>query len=543
MIEKILALDPLILNIATIAVEIVVVAIAFVILNWILKRIISAIIAAPALARWQGIAKKTQANLRTLLFLLATLLILGVIGANLYLMYLGKNLPQYTLELVRGIPRQFWIDTGIALAKILGLVIAATIVLRYVRRVLAFLSTRTKAFEGLAANDESIEKFFGALSRTLSVAAWLMVLALAAAWLGLPAAVYAFIMLVLRIFLIISVGILILRALGALIDSADALSAKYITESKFAGAYERLRSLVKLFRRSIEYVVMVMVATLVVMQVDAIAPLAEWGPRIIRIIGIIFLARLVIVLAHYLIEELLINKAELTKPQRQRRQTLVPLYRSIIAYAVYFFAGVMIIREVGINPTPVLAGAGIFGLAVGLGAQNLINDVVSGFFLLFEEHFLVGDFIKIGEAEGIVELIDLRTTRIRDNAGRHHIIRNGQISELINYSKDYTHAVVEVGVAYESDLNKVFDVLKTTGEELKAENDMALEATSVKGLDNFAESQLLIRTVTRVKPGCHLEVERDLRRRIKIAFDENGIEIPYSRRVMIMRKDGEPVPE
>ena len=94
---------------------------------------------------------------------------------------------------------------------------------------------------------------------------------------------------------------------------------------------------------------------------------------------------------------------------------------------------------------PILAG--IAGLAVGLGAQNLINDMVSGFFILFEEHYLVGDFVKIGEAEGTVESIDLRTTRIRDNAGRHHIIRNGQINDLVNYSKDYTNAVVQVGVA------------------------------------------------------------------------------------------------
>ena len=161
--------------------------------------------------------------------------------------------------------------------------------------------------------------------------------------------------------------------------------------------------------------------------------------------------------------------------------------------------------------------------------------MVSGFFILFEEHFLVGDFIQIGNAGGIVESIDLRTTRIRDNAGRHHIIRNGQITDLVHYSKEYTNAVVEVGVAYESDLNTVFDVLKRTGERLKAENEMVLEATSVKGIDNFGESEMLIRTVTRVKPGCHLNVERDFRKRIKDAFDAQGIEIPYARRVLIMQ--------
>jgi small conductance mechanosensitive channel len=536
-------LDALISNLVTIGIEVIIIAVVFVILNWIFKRIIAGIIKAPALSRWQGVATRAQANLRMLLIVLATLCIIAVIGANLYLMYLGENLSEYTAELIRGIPTQFWIDTGIAIAKVLGLVIAAAIVLRYVRRLLAFLSDRAKAFEGIRANNESIEQFFGSLSRTVRTAGWLIVLAVASAWLGLPAGVYEAILLGLRIFLIIAVGILIWRALGALIDSADALSEKYLVESRFAGAYGRLKSLVPVFRRSIEYVLMVTVATLVVVQVEAIASLAEWGPRIIRIIGIVFLARLVKELAHYLMDEMLLKQSSLTPQQRQRRKTMVPLFRSIVTYSIYFSAGIMILKELGINPTPILAGAGIAGLAVGLGAQNLINDMVSGFFILFEEHYLVGDFVKIGEAEGTVESIDLRTTRVRDNAGRHHIVRNGQINDLVNYSKEYTNAVVEVGVAYESDLNKVFDVLKQTGEQLKAENELVLEATSVKGLDNFGESELTLRTVTRVKPGSHLPVERDLRKRIKDAFDEHDIEIPYARRVVIMQKEQEPDPE
>ncbi len=403
--------------------------------------------------------------------------------------------------------------------------------------------TAPRRFEGIHANNESIEQFFGSLNRTVRTASWLIVLAVASAWLGLPAAVYGAIMLALRIFLVIAVGILIWRALGALIDSADALSKKYVAESRFAGAYERLKSLVPIFRRSIEYVLMVTVATLVVVQVEAIASLAEWGPRVIRIIGIVFLARLVKELAHYLMDEMLLKQASLTPQQRQRRKTMVPLFRSIVSYAIYFFAGIMILKELGINPTPILAGAGIAGLAVGLGAQNLINDMVSGFFILFEEHFLVGDFIKIGEAEGTVESIDLRTTRVRDNAGRHHIIRNGQINDLVNYSKEYTNAVVErrrgLRVGSQQGIRSTQDNRRKT----ESRKRLVLEATSVKGLDDFGESELTLRTVTRVKPGCHLPVERDLRKRIKDAFDANDIEIPYARRVLIMRNDQEPTPE
>ena len=525
-------------NIATIAIELLVIVIVFVLLNAIIKQVISRVIKAPSLERWKPIATKAQRNLRLLIILLATLSVLTVIGIGIYWMYLGRYLPDYTIGLIRGIPMQFWIDTGIAIAKVAGLMVAATVALRYLRRLVGFLCTRAKEFEGLRANDESIEKLFGSLGFTISTATWLVILALASAWLGLPAVLYNGLLLILRIFLIIAVGVLIWRAVGALIESADALSEKYVAKTKFTSPYKRLRPLIPLLRRSIEYAIMVTMATLVIMQIGAIATLAEWGPRIIQVIGIVFLARVVKELITFVLEETMLRQAALTPEQKQRRATMVPLFNSILAYTIYFVAGVAILNVFGINPTPILAGAGIAGLAVGLGAQNLIDDMVSGFFILFEEHFLVGDFIQIGDAEGIVESIDLRTTRIRDNAGRHHIIRNGQITDLVHYSKEYTNAVVEVGVAYESDLNRVFDVLRSTGEELKAENGMVLEATLVKGIDNFGESEMLIRTVTRVKPGCHLHVERDLRKRIKDAFDAQGIEIPYARRVLIMQ-DGE----
>lgn len=527
-------LQALLMNVATIVAEALVVIVAFMIANAILRRVVASAISVPALAGWQGIATLVQRNLRLLLMLLGTLSVLAVIGINLYWLYRGHYLPVYTLELVRGVPAQFWIQTGIAAAKVLGLVIVAAIGLRYLRRFVDFLSQKARDFEGLRANDESIGKLFATLRLTVTVSAWLIVLATAAAWLGLPGAVHATVLLALRIFLIVAVGVLIWRAVGAVIDSADALSKKYVADTKFTGTYERLRPMIPLLRRAVEYVVMVTVATLVVLQIEAIASLAEWGPRVIQVIGIVFMARVVKELVVFLLEETMLRKSGLTQQQKQRRATLVPLFGSIMTYAIYFVAGVLILKVFGINPTPILAGAGIAGLAIGLGAQNLINDMVSGFFILFEEHFLVGDFVRIEDAEGWVESIDLRTTRIRDNAGRHHIIRNGQINDLIHYSKDYTNAVVEVGVAYESDLNKVFEVLRQVGEQLQADNEMVLEPTSVKGLDNFGESEMLIRTVTRVKPGCHLPVERDLRKRIKDAFDANEIEIPYARRVLIM---------
>ena len=195
------------------------------------------------------------------------------------------------------------------------------------------------------------------------------------------------------------------------------------------------------------------------------------------------------------------------------------------------------LRAVDINPLPILAGAGILGVVVGMGAQPLVNDILAGFFILFESLFLKGDYIETESARGIVEAIHIRTTRVRDPNGQLHILRNGQINSVVNYSKEYTFAVVEVGVAYDSDLDHVFRVFEETGRQLKEKNLNVLEPLKVQGIKEFGESELLIRTTTKVRPGCHFRVAFELREMIKKAFDQEGIEIPFARRVLIFKND------
>ena len=537
-----MSMDQFTINLLIVVSMALTIVVVFIALNWLAGRFIGAMIAVPALGKFAEGAKLLRRNLRWILALLCLVLLLGVTGAGAYLMHRGDDLTELARGLAERIPRSFWLDLAIGAVKVVGLVVAVAMGLWLIRRVLDYACRQAKAFEGIKANDESIEEFFMALRRTVGRGAWLFVLAYSAIALNLPPVMGGFLLVVLKTYLIIAVGLLCWRALDAFIDSIDALSKKYSSSRGLLLYYEHLRPLVPLLRRSIEYVIYVTVASLVVLQVELIAPLAGWGPRLIRIIGVVFLSRVVIEITNLLVEEILVTRARLNLEQKQRRQTLVPVIRSGIKYAIYFCAAVIVLKELGINPTPVLAGAGIVGLAVGLGAQNMINDVVSGFFILFEEHFLVGDFIKAGEAEGMVESIDLRTTRIRDNDGRHHILRNGSIGALVNYSKSYTHAVVEVGVAYESNLDQVLTVLKSVGEKLCEIHDDVIEPTVVKGLKAFGESELTIRTVTKVKPGRHLQAERDFRKLIKEAFDEQGIEIPYARRVVIFQNPEEDQP-
>lgn len=190
----------------------------------------------------------------------------------------------------------------------------------------------------------------------------------------------------------------------------------------------------------------------------------------------------------------------------------------------YFVGGIIVLNLVGINPAPILAGAGIVSLAVGFGAQNLINDIVCGFFILFENYYLVGDYIEVGKGEdrileGEVEAIELRTTHVRHADGQLQIIRNGEIGSIVNYSKQYSYAKVDVPVPPGLDLDAVYALINEAGRQLQSECPEVLEPTRIEGLENFDADNLVIRTMTRVKPGKHLYIQRLLRSKLKLVFD------------------------
>ncbi len=471
--------------------------------------------------------------------LLAMLLIfcLAAGAFNGYLIYQKVDVLDYTRSWIAKIPPDFWMQLGLGVGKILALALAAWFALRWLRRLLDALKERAKAFEQIQANDESIEAFFNALGKILANVTWLGVFILSAGFLRLPAEVSGYLWVILRIYLIIAIGFLVVKTVAAIVDSLDALSKKYWYRENYLGWYERLSGLIPLLRRCLEYVIYVFVATGVLLQVEFIAHFANFGPRVVQAIGIFFMAKVVVAITNLLVDKAFGTQEELEEAERKRRLTMNPIFKSLLEYSVYFVAFVLMLKAFNLNPLPILAGAGIVGVVIGLGAQPLINDIVSGFFVLFENLFLVGDYIETGSARGVVEAIEIRTTRIRDPDGQVHILRNGQLGSVVNYSKEYTNAVVEVGVAYESDLDHVYRVLDETGRRLKEANDKVLATTEVKGLKNFGESELLVRTVTRVKPGHHRDVAFMLRKMIKEAFDREGIEIPFARRVLIFRNE------
>jgi small conductance mechanosensitive channel len=220
-----------------------------------------------------------------------------------------------------------------------------------------------------------------------------------------------------------------------------------------------------------------------------------------------------------------------TQSEREKRaETLTKVTRNIIAIVVWGVVGMMILRELGVDIGPILAGAGVIGLAVGFGAQTLVKDFLSGMFILMENQFRVGDVIATAGEAGLVEAITLRTTILRDLEGKVHIIPNGEIAVVTNMTKKWSRFMIDVGVAYKEDVDHVIEVLKEVGESMTSDpeySQLILEPLQVLGVDSFGDSSVNIRVMFTTKPLQQWGVGREFRRRIKNTFDEKGIEIPF----------------
>jgi small conductance mechanosensitive channel len=214
----------------------------------------------------------------------------------------------------------------------------------------------------------------------------------------------------------------------------------------------------------------------------------------------------------------------------RRLRTLSSLLRSMVFLVIAGIAAVMALRELGMDIAPIIAGAGILGLAVSFGGQNLVRDVISGFFIIFENQIRVGDVAIINGQAGTVEEINFRTTVIRDLQGIVHVFPNGTIMQLSNQSKGWSRYVIDVGVAYKENIDYVMEVLREIGDGLYKDNkfsSLILEPLEILGVDSFGDSDVVIKCMIKTLPLKQWEVGRELRRRIKNTFDLKGIEIPF----------------
>ncbi|MFP5334850.1 MAG: mechanosensitive ion channel family protein, partial [Actinomycetes bacterium] len=220
--------------------------------------------------------------------------------------------------------------------------------------------------------------------------------------------------------------------------------------------------------------------------------------------------------------------------------------KSISTGVIAVVVVLMVLAEFSINVGPLIAGAGVLGVALGFGSQALVKDFLSGIFMIVEDQYGVGDVVDLGEASGSVEAVGLRVTRLRDVNGTVWYVRNGEVLRVGNMSQGWARAVLDVEVAYGEDLGRVHDVLREIGADLKADEDWAhlvMEDPEVWGIEALSADSVVVRLVVKTVPLEQWTVARELRRRIKARFDREGIEHPFPQRTVWMRHaDGERQP-
>ncbi|MEX1207078.1 MAG: mechanosensitive ion channel family protein [Acidimicrobiia bacterium] len=242
-----------------------------------------------------------------------------------------------------------------------------------------------------------------------------------------------------------------------------------------------------------------------------------------------------------------IEKTQMLRVQeergKQRALALGAVLRSVASLTIYTLAGIIILAEFGVSLGPLVAGAGIVGIALGFGAQSLVKDFLNGIFMLVEDQYGVGDIIDVGDAVGVVEEVNLRTTRLRDVNGTVWFVPNGEIRRIGNKSQQWARTVLDVEVAYNTDLAKAVDVIREVVNGVwqdHLEQATVLEEPEILGVESFGESAIVIRVVLKVEPGEQFATAREVRKRLKFAFDREGIEIPFPQRTIWMKQEEEP---
>jgi small-conductance mechanosensitive channel len=284
-------------------------------------------------------------------------------------------------------------------------------------------------------------------------------------------------------------------------------------------------------------------------EIDKLMPamltvLVSAGQAVLRIALILFVGLLAVRLARRGLDRL---ARVLTKAGRRtetmpglaakRATTLTGILRTIAVAIIWAIVAILALSQVGLDVTPILAGAGILGLAVGFGAQNLVRDLIGGFFLVLEDQVRVGDVAIINGTGGLVEAVTFRTVVLRDLAGVVHVFPNGAINTLSNMTYGWSGYVLDIGVAYKEDTDRVEQIMRQVAEELRADpafGPKMLEPIEIFGVDNFADSAVIIKARLKTMPIEQWNVGREYRRRLKKAFDAHAIEIPFPHRTLYM---------
>jgi len=269
--------------------------------------------------------------------------------------------------------------------------------------------------------------------------------------------------------------------------------------------------------------------------------------RILLILVVAWLLMFIVKLSLQKLEKTLLDREEqdeIPSEDSKRAETLVKLLRQGVRIMLSVIVILVILREVGVQIGPILASAGVAGLAVGFGAQNLVRDVISGFFLILENQVRVGDVAVINGTGGLVENINFRTIILRDLSGTVHVFPNGTITTLANLTREWSAYVFDIGIAYKEDVDRVMAMMRELGAELREDphfGPLMVDDIEIFGVDQFADSAVIIKGRIRTKPIKQWDVGREYRRRLKNLFDEKGVEIPVPHRSIFIHEANLPL--
>lgn len=274
---------------------------------------------------------------------------------------------------------------------------------------------------------------------------------------------------------------------------------------------------------------------LIAQETSRWVPVKQWllshGIRIVFIIVIYVIALFAIRYLTRRFVRLVEEEGRTTPAEREKRaKTIIGVINAASMILLGIFAAFMVLREFGINITPLLTGAGIVGVAVGFAAQSVIKDFVQGFFILAENQLRVGDVVEVAGHVGAVERITMRTTRLRSLDGHVHTVPNGEISIVENMTHGWSRALVDIGVAYKEDIDRVISVVEDTAVALRNETrfkELIMDDPEVLGIQELGDSAITIRLMLKTMPMRQWEIKRELYRRLKKRFDQEGISIPF----------------
>lgn len=462
--------------------------------------------------------------------ILSALLLAGSVAAS----FQGVRALDVAKSGVQGLSREQLLPLGARIGKALGIILGAIFVDVIVRAIVSVIDKAVEGSAKLTTRREPLIETVKRLRTALRTALLCVTAVLIADALGLPEGAQRMVVLVSYVLVAFYTSRLLVTLAHVAIDLLFDYSGKLTrleSPLKYLGGLTHLAGITK---RAIDYFVYVGAATWVADELTPGTWISRAGRIGIRIIAIFYASRVVVEVCLLFINELFLNKAPgQTEAELQQRRTLVPVAAGFLRYGIYFSALVMVLREVDIDPTPLLAGAGVLGVAIGLGAQAFVGDIVAGFFILFENLLLVGDLVEVSGVRGRVEEIGVRITKLRDDAGVLHAIPNGEVRKVSSHSRAYVLAVVDVYVPYEEDLLRVRELLASVSEAALAEEPIARGTVEVK-VQELNEGSVLLRVSARVSPGKDEDVSDALRLRILEALREAKIGAPRARKAVLI---------